>query len=120
LPANLVFALTKGKCTVWLTRLVLWCFGREIAVLEALFKASRRRDEQRYLEELEADGVDVSAARTLLAALDAEDAPKPIAPPIAPAVAPPPALPSPTAKRRPGRPRKAAAPGAPFQNGSPR
>ncbi len=106
---------------MWLTRLVLWCFGRELAVLEALFKASRRRDEQRYLEQLEADGIDVSAARALLARLDAEDAPTALAPPPSAPVAQPPALPTPTAKRPPGRPRKGAVPGAPFPNGqSPR
>ena len=104
---------------MWLTRLVLWCFGRELAVLEALFKASRRRDEQRYLEQLEADGVDVSAARALLAALDAEDAPKPIAPPTTPPVAPPPALPAPSTKRPPDQPKKPAGPGAQFRSSKP-
>jgi hypothetical protein len=97
--------------------LVLWCFGRELAMLEALSKASRRSDEQRYLAELEADGVDVSAARALLAALDAEDAPKAIAPPTTQSVTPAPALRAPEVKQPSGRPGKAAVPGARFRDG---
>jgi hypothetical protein len=102
---------------VWLSRLFLWWFGRELAVLEPLFKATRRRDEQRHLAELEAEGVDVSAARELLVALDAKDAPKAIALPTTPPVAPPTALSAPPVKRPPGRPAKAAAPGVPFRDG---
>ena len=105
---------------MWLFHLVFWWFGRELRLCEALLKASVRRKDEAQLKTLEAEGFDVSTARQVLAALDAEDAPKALDPPPPPPVAPPPALPTPTAKRPPGRPRKAAAPGAPFQNGPPR
>lgn len=101
-------------------RLLLLWFSRQQRLWEALLKASLRRNDEAQLNALEAEGFDVSTARALLATLDAEDAPKALAPPPAPPVTPPPALPTPTAKRPPGRPRKSATPGAPFQNGSPR
>ncbi len=101
---------------MWLFRVVLWWFGREQRLCEALIKASIRRNEQTQLQALESEGIDVTAARELLAALDADEAPKAISPPPPPAVTQTPALPSPATKRPPGRP-KSVAPGEPFRNG---
>jgi hypothetical protein len=104
---------------LWLFHWFIGCVRRELAVYAALLEASLRREDQRLLEKLESGGIDVSAARALLAALDAEDAPKPIALPTNKPVTPPPALPAPSTKRAPDQPKKPAGPGAPFRSSKP-
>ncbi|MFO0808987.1 MAG: hypothetical protein U0746_10215 [Gemmataceae bacterium] len=104
---------------MWFFRLFLWWISREQQLCEALVRASARRSDDAQLRALEAEGFDVSAAREVLAALDAEEAPMPLAPESEPQIAPTQTEQPVPAKRPPGRPKKLAAPGVPFPNGRP-
>jgi hypothetical protein len=104
---------------VWFFRLVILWFSREQRLCDALVRTWLRRNDEAQLKSLEAEGFDVSDARALLAALEAEDAPKPIASRTTQPLATPPALPAPSTKRPPDQPKKTAGPGASFRSGKP-